>query len=108
VTSLERQWATCVFDTLFPARASSAGVEALVEGLPPQAAVAFRAALAAVTFAPVVLERRPRLLTALDREARLRVLDAFAGSDVYLARSVFVLLKSNAAMVCARTSQVLR
>ena len=108
MNALERKWALCVFDTIFPERASSADVEALVEGLPPPAALAFRAALAAVTFAPAVLERRPRLLSGLDREARLRVLDTFARSDVYLARSVFALLKSNAAMACARTSQVLR
>jgi hypothetical protein len=108
MTSLERRWAACVFDTIFPARASAADVETLVDGLPAQAAFAFRAALAAVTFAPVVLDHRPRLLSALDRDQRLRVLDAFASSNVYLARSVFALLKSNAAMACARTSQVLR
>jgi hypothetical protein len=108
VTALERDWAACVFDTIFPSQASPRDIEALVEGLPASAAAAFRAALAAVTLSPVVLERRPRLLSGLDRDGRLRVLETFARSDVYLARSVFTLLKATAAMACARTSKVLR
>jgi hypothetical protein len=106
MTALELVWTQCVFDTIFPGRPGDAA--ALVEGLPPAGAAAFRAAVAAVTFAPLVVERRRALLPRLDRAARLRVLEAFAGSDVYLARSAFTLLKATAAMACARTSEVLR
>jgi hypothetical protein len=107
MTRREQAWARTVFDTLFPGRVGphlARFMTETVDALPLSGGIGLRAALAAVTFAPIVLERRPTLLPQLDRAARLRVVERFARSDFYLARSAFTLLNATAALACAPTS----
>ena len=105
VSGPEQAWARAVFEALFPGcvpPGAAAFVRATVEALPPRGAVGLRAALVAVTVAPLWLERGGRLFPSLEREAQARVLATFAGSNVYAVRSMVTLLKATAAMACAR------
>ncbi len=96
--------ARAVFETLFPTCGHldlERFVRETVAAYPLGAAVGLRVAFAAVTVAPVVALRRPALFTHLGPKDRLRTLEAFAGSDVYLLRSLFTMLKAAGAMACA-------
>ena len=96
--------ARAVFETLFPTCSGldlERFVRETVAAYPLGAAVGLRVAFAAVAVAPIVVLRRPTLFTRLAPEDRLRTLEAFASSDVYLLRSMFTMLKAAGAMACA-------
>ncbi|GEM_PF-3535665 len=101
---LEQAWTRSVFETLFP---TCAGVDLErflrehLAAMPAASGLGLRAAVAVVTVSPVFLLRRPALFSHLIATDRLRVLDAFATSDVYVFRSFFTLLKAIGAMACA-------
>lgn len=69
--------------------------------VPLALALAFRAAVAAAAVSPLLVLGRPALFAALPELQRVRVLEAFARSDLYFARSAFNLLKATAARACA-------
>ena len=108
-TPREQAWSRAVFQTLFPTCADvdlERFTRERLAAIPAPAAVGLRVAVAVVTISPAVLLRRPVLFGQLSGAQRLDVLERFGASDVYLARSIFTILKATGAMACASAARL--
>jgi hypothetical protein len=102
IDRLEQEWTRDIFEAMFPGCGRidlELFREQTLAAMPRPSAVLFRLAIAGVTLAPLL--RRRASFGQLDPTAKQHVLDRLAGSDVYLARAVFTMLKATAAMACA-------